>query len=96
MRGITSSVDIVWSTDSKEVKRVSNVSGVVVGNSLVYSSIYNNSESAQDNKTYECSVRIDGFLVANATDTFVCKQLLLCSIPWHVCSVIYPVIKQDM
>ena len=72
VRGITSSVDIVWITNDKEVERVNNVSGETVGNYSVYRSIYNDSGISQDNynRTYQCSVNIS---VVSATDTFLCK-----------------------
>ena len=70
VRGITSSVDIVWITNDT-VKRVNNVSGETVGNYSVYRSIYNDSGILQDNnRTYQCSVNIS---VVSATDTFLCK-----------------------
>ena len=70
VRGITSSVDIVWITNDKEVERVKNVSGETVDNYSVYRSIYNDSGIVQDNRTYQCSVNIS---VVSATDTFLCK-----------------------
>ena len=73
VKGITSSVDIVWITNDKEVERVNNVSGETVDNYSVYRSIYNDSGIVQDNRTYQCSVNINGFSVVSATDTFICK-----------------------
>ncbi|XP_065889340.1 uncharacterized protein [Dysidea avara] len=71
VKGITSSVDIVWITNDKEVERVNNVSGETVDNYSVYRSIYNDSGIVQDNRTYQCSVNINGFSVVSATDTFI-------------------------
>jgi len=80
VRGITSSVDIVWITNDEEVKTVKNVSGETADNSVVYRSIYNDSEISQDNKTYQCTVMINASPVINATDIFVCKLYIYCSL----------------
>ena len=75
VRGITSSVDIVWITNDEEVRV--NASKKTVDNLVVYRSVYrsvyNDSEISQENQTYQCSVNINVSPAVNATDTFVCK-----------------------
>jgi len=71
VRGITSSVDILWISNDEEVRV--NASKNTVDSSVIYRSIYNDSEISQENRTYECSVKINASPVVNATDTFVCK-----------------------
>jgi len=60
VRGITSSVDIVWIINDKEVERVYNVSGETIDKSVVYSNTYSNNGSflsKDDNGTvYRCFV----------------------------------------
>ena len=62
VRGITSSVDIVWSTNDEEVGRVNDVLGETIGTSVVYRLTYNDSEislSIQDNgTTYLCTAEV--------------------------------------
>ena len=40
VRGITSRVDIVWSSDGTELERMNNVSSTTMDNSLVYTDSY--------------------------------------------------------
>ena len=42
VRGITSSVDIVWSSGGTELERTNNVSSTTMDNSLVYTDSYQN------------------------------------------------------
>ena len=61
VRGIISSVDIVWSTNGTEVGGAEDVSGEVVGNTVVYRNVYNSEISLweHDNRTtYQCFVNI--------------------------------------
>ena len=82
VRGITSSVDIVWTTNDEVVRRVDNVSGETVDNSVVYRTIYNDSEISLREKdsgtTYQCIVEINNSTLVNATDLFVLSKLLDC------------------
>ena len=71
VRGITSSVDIVWITNDEEVRV--NASNKTVDNLVVYRSTYKDSEISQGNQTYQCSVNINVSPTVNATDTFVRK-----------------------
>jgi len=72
VRGITSSVDIVWVINDEEVETVKNILGEIADNSVVYRNIYNDKIS-QDSKTYQCTVMISTSPVINATDIFFCK-----------------------
>ena len=55
VRGITSSVDIVWITNDEIVRRVNDISGETVDNSVVYSDTYNNgSILSEDNDGTKC------------------------------------------
>ena len=57
VRGITSSVDIVWITNDEVVRRVNDISGETVDNSTVYKDRYNIQRSLLKNNTvYYCQV----------------------------------------
>ena len=60
VRGITSSVDIVWIADGKEVRRARNVSGEIVGISVVYGDTYHTPALTEKeiNNTYQCNAAI--------------------------------------
>ena len=79
VRGITSSVDIVWSTTDTEVRRISNVSGKSIGNNtLVYSDTYGNKSllsQDDDGIKYQCYVEINAFPSVKATSTFIGESL---------------------
>ena len=71
VRGITSSVDIVWITNDEVVGRVNNISGETVDNSVVYSDTYNNGSilSEDDDGTKcQCFVTINSPTSVNATE----------------------------
>ena len=61
VRGITSTVDIVWSSGGMELDRMDNVSSTTMNSSLVYTHSYmipllNTSE---DGRVYECEAVIN-------------------------------------
>ena len=60
--GITSRVDIVWSSTDKELERAYNVSSATIDNSLVYTDSYTISQSstADYGRVIQCDVEIDG------------------------------------
>ena len=72
VRGITSSMDIVWIT-SDGIKRV-NVSREILGNSVVLHSIYDGDglllNESDDGTTYQCSVEINTTPLVSAASTF--------------------------
>ena len=61
VRGITSRVDIVWSSGSTELQRMDDVSSTTMGNSLVYTDSYTISplSTNDENRTYRCEVMIN-------------------------------------
>ena len=61
VRGITSRVDIVWSSDGTEIERMNNVSSTTMDNSLVYTDSYNISQlsTTDDGRVIQCEVVIN-------------------------------------
>ena len=61
VRGIASSVDIVWSSGSVELERIDNVDADTVGNSQVYTGFFNISilNTTDNNRVIECEAVID-------------------------------------
>ena len=66
MRGITSRVDIVWSSDGSELKRIEGIdSNSTNNNSVIYMNSYTISPLSTDDegRTYQCAVIINQVLV---------------------------------
>ena len=61
VRGITSRVDIVWSSDGEMLQRMNNVSSTTVNGSLVYTDPYMISmlNTSSNARMYECVVVIN-------------------------------------
>ena len=61
VRGITSRVDIVWSSNGTELERMNNVSSTTMDNSLVYTDSYNISQlsTTDDDRVIQCEVVIN-------------------------------------
>ena len=61
VRGITSRVDIVWSSDGEMLQMMNNVSSTTMDNSLVYTDSYTISmlNTSFNARTYECRVVIN-------------------------------------
>ena len=61
VRGITSRVDIVWSSDGTELQRMNNVSSTTIVNSLVYTDSYTISQlnATDDGRVIQCEVVIN-------------------------------------
>ena len=61
VRGITSRVDIVWSSNGTELERMNNVSSTTMDNSLVYTDSYTISQlsTTDDGRVIQCEVVID-------------------------------------
>ena len=61
VRGITSTVDIVWSSGGMELDRMDNVNPTTMGNSLVYTHSYMISllDTNEDGRVYECEAVIN-------------------------------------
>ena len=61
VRGITSTVDIVWSSNGTELERMNGVSSTTMDNSLVYTDSYTISQlsTADDGRVIQCEVVIN-------------------------------------
>ena len=61
VRGITSRVDIVWSSGGTELQRINNVLPTMMSDSLVYTNFYNISllSTANDDNVIQCEVEIN-------------------------------------
>ena len=71
VRGITSRVNIVWSSNGTVLRRMNNVSSTTMDNSLVYTDSYNISQlsTADEGRVIECTVMINAStLVVNSND----------------------------
>ena len=72
VRGITSRVDIVWSSGGVELERMNNVSSTTMGNLLVYTDNYTISQlsTTDDDRAIQC----EG--VINATPPVMANDLI--------------------
>ena len=61
VRGITSRVDIVWSSDDTQLERMNNVSSTIMDNSLVYTDSYTISQlsTTDEGRVIQCEVVIN-------------------------------------
>ena len=62
VRGIISTVDIIWSSDSRQLERMEGVNvGFTTTNSVVYTDTYNISQlnTTDDGREYQCEVVIN-------------------------------------
>ena len=61
VRGITSRVDIVWSSGDTVLQRMNNVSSTMMSNSLVYTNSYTISQlnTTDDGRVIQCEVVIN-------------------------------------
>ena len=61
VRGITSRVDIVWSSDDTELRRINGASSTTMDNSLVYTDSYTISQlsTADDGRVIQCELVIN-------------------------------------
>ena len=73
VRGITSRVDVIWTTGFRTVRRVDNLTASTVNNSVVYSDQFITPPlSANDNgRVYQCQVVINADFRINAFDRIV-------------------------
>ena len=71
MRGITSRVDIVWSSGGLELQRMDNLSLTMISNSLVYTNSYNISQlnTTDDGRVIQCEVVINASPLVMASDS---------------------------
>ena len=71
VRGITSSVDIVWSSGGTELERTNNVSSTTMDNSLVYTDSYTISQlsTTDEGRVIQCEVVINTSPSVMASDS---------------------------
>ena len=71
VRGITSRVDIVWSSGGTELERMNNVSSTAMDNSLVYTDSYNISQlnTTDEGRMIQCEVVINASPSVMASDS---------------------------
>ena len=73
VRGISSSVNIIWTTGDIELRRVDNITADVVNDSAIYTDSFEiSSLSAIDNgREYLCRVMINTTQPVNSSDQFI-------------------------
>ena len=71
VRGITSEVDIVWSSGGTELERMNNVSSTTMGNSLVYTDSYTIPllRTTDESRAIQCEVVINASPSVMASDS---------------------------
>ena len=71
VRGITSRVDIVWSSDGTVLRRMNDVSSTTMDNSLVYTDSYTISQlsTTDDGRVIQCEVVINTSPSVMASDS---------------------------
>ena len=72
VRGISSSVDIIWTTGGRVVRRVDNITADIENDSAIYTDSFEiSSLSAIDNRRgYQCTVVINARQPVNNSDQF--------------------------
>ena len=71
VRGITSRVDIVWSSDGTVLRRMNDITSTTMDNSLVYTDSYSISQlsTTDDGKVIQCEVVINASPSVMASDS---------------------------
>ena len=71
VRGITSRVDIVWSSNGTELERMNDVSSTTMDNSLVYTDSYTISQlsTTDEDRAIQCEVVINASPSVMASDS---------------------------
>ena len=72
-RGITSRVDIVWSSNGTELRRVDNTTATMMGNSSVFTDSYSISQlsTTDDGSMIQCEVVINTSPSVMASDSII-------------------------
>ena len=72
VRGITSGVDIVWSSGGTELQRMNNVSSAMMNDSLVYTNSYTISQlnTTDEGRVIQCEVVINANPEIRANDSY--------------------------
>ena len=70
VRGVTSRVDIVWSSNGTELERMENVTSTTMNNSLVYTDSYTISQlsTTDEGRVIQCEIVIHTSLPVMASD----------------------------
>ena len=73
VRGITSGVDIVWSSDGTMLRSTNDTTANTIDNSLVYTDSYNipTLNTSDNNRVIECEIVIDVDPVVTANDSIM-------------------------
>ena len=84
VRGITSRVDIVWSSNGTELERTNNVSSTTMDNSLVYTDSYNISQlsTTDEGRMIQCEV------VINASPSVMASDSITLNVTGEYCKVL--------
>jgi len=72
VRGITSRLDVIWSSDSKELERMEGINvSSTTDNSVLYTDTYNISQlsTTDDSREYQCEVAINTSPLVMANDS---------------------------
>ena len=71
VRGITSRVDIVWSSGGTELERMNGVSSTMMGDALLYTDFYTISQlsTTDEGRVIQCEVVINASPSVMANDT---------------------------
>jgi len=73
VRGISSSVNIIWTTEGLELRRVDNITADVVNDSAIYTDSFEISSLSEidDGREYQCTVMINATQPINSSDQFI-------------------------
>ena len=84
VRGITSRVDIVWSSDGTELERMNTggVTSAIIGNLLVYKDFYTISQlsTTDDGRMIKCTGEINSLLSVMASNSVILNVIGKCNI----------------
>ena len=88
MRGITSRVDIVWSSNGTVLRRVNSVSSTTMDNSLVYTDSYTISQlsTTDEGRVIQCEV------VINASPSVMANDSITLDVTGEYCVAAYIII----
>ena len=80
VRGITSRVDIVWSSNGIVLRRINGIIATTMNNSLVYTDSYNISQlsTTDDGRVIQCEVVINASPPVMATDNITLNVMGMC------------------
>ena len=99
VRGITSRVDIVWSSEGLELQRINEVNvSSMTSYSMQYTGSYNilQLSTADEDKTYECTVLIISTSPVIATNNITLNVTGKHDHTYHPCSVIIATVNSSL